>query len=96
MSDGFSEVHPTRRIGYPIEHKQITSGRNHDDTSYKESGFIRCIKCGHIYNTNRHPKGWGDGITNTTHSYTNSAGVTQYYGDPSVGGGCPFCGTFER
>jgi hypothetical protein len=62
------DLHPDK-YGYPIYNDVTTGGRNRNDGVPPESGYIKCKKCGFTMNKHRHPKGWGDGITYTTHHY---------------------------
>jgi DNA-directed RNA polymerase subunit RPC12/RpoP len=72
-----------------------------------EGGYIRCRRCGWIINKYRHHRE-ERGVNVTTGSYYQGIGYgwgwkwgqlpwggsryAQYYGDPSVAGGCPQCG----
>jgi len=74
--------------------ENITRGRNRTDGVPSDSGYIHCRNCGFIMNKKKFPRGIGDGVTTTDYSYSQG-GITKYYGDPEVTGGCPFCGTFN-
>jgi rubredoxin len=78
----FIDIHPTRTAGG-------TSGLDKD-----ESDFIRCKQCGFIFDKSKHPKGSGYG-NETTVSITTISGGTANSKDPTVGPGCPFCGSSE-
>lgn len=53
------DLHPDK-YGYPID-SETTRGRNDTQGTWPESRYIKCKKCGYTMNTDRHPKGWGDG-----------------------------------
>jgi len=78
----FKDVHPTRTAGG-------TSGLSHDEPDY-----IRCKQCGFIFDRSKHPKGSGYGNETTT-SITTIAMGTANAKDPTVGPGCPLCGSSE-
>lgn len=98
------------RYRYPPSSEDVTFGANSSKAPYPESGYIFCRRCGFRLNKNRHPRGFGDGISATTDSYVIGGlgwglalwggswgydGTLLYYGDPTVSEGCPMCGTFE-
>lgn len=56
------ELHP-RRQRPQIRNEAVTTGINHDQVTYPESGYIRCSRCGQVLNKHRHPQGTGDGVT---------------------------------
>ena len=58
----FTEAHPSK--GYtPIPNDSVTHGWNAEYPTYPEGGFLKCNKCSYTMNRYRHPRGWGDGIT---------------------------------
>lgn len=74
------DIHPTRTAG--------------GKAPGKEDNFIRCKQCGFIFEPEKHPRGSGYG-NETTASITTIAGGTANAKDPTVGPGCPFCGSSE-
>jgi hypothetical protein len=54
------DLHPNK-YGDPISNTVTTTGRNRNDGSYPEAGFLRCKKCGQIMNKFKHHKGIGEG-----------------------------------
>ena len=57
-------------------------------------GFLRCKQCGFILDPEKCSRGSGYG-NETTASITTKAGGTANAMDPTVGPGCPFCGSSE-
>lgn len=101
-----TDLHEDRKWAGKIPGTAVRVGVNADNAVYDEEAFIRCRKCQHTYNTQRFPRGIGDGISTSDTSYTITwekwaeeqwgsfywGGVAGYYGEPSVSSGCPFCG----
>ena len=101
-SDGFDTVHPDRGDAGEIPCVSVNHGINSDFSTYREMAYIRCRKCGFIMNKDRHPKGWGTGISfdisaNVDQGWDNGpwGGIyTPAVADPVVSSGCPLCGTY--
>ena len=74
----FKDAHPTR-----------TAGGN---VPGNEPNFIRCKQCGFILDQNKTTPGSGYG-NETTSTITTIGGSTANSMDPTVGPGCPFCGS---
>lgn len=82
------------------------NGLNRDLGKYPESGYVRCSKCGFLCNTSRDVSfpdgskaGYGTLITtqefdDTSVGFDNSRVSFDGDIDPTVVGGCPFCGTY--
>lgn len=99
-SDGFCPVHPDRGAA-EVPCISITHGLNADFSALPETAYIRCRKCGFMMNKARHPKGWGTGISfivpqtwGNDWGNVDNVGYPQVAGEPVVGAGCPFCGSF--
>jgi len=95
-------------MGREIESKAVHQGRNSEDTAYRDDRYVKCSRCGHPCNLDRHlraPFGSrvGQGVSHPDpltydESLTayNATGTT-YNGrqnDFTITGGCPFCGSF--
>ena len=78
----FKDVHPTITVGKLLR------------TEGDDSKFVRCKQCGFIVNKDINSPGSGYG-NETTASITTIAGGTANAKDPSVGAGCPLCGSSE-
>lgn len=76
----FKDIHPTRTAG--------------GSAPGNEPNFVRCKQCGFIFEPDKHPRGSGYG-NETTSSITTIAGGTANAKDPTVGPGCPLCGSSE-
>lgn len=76
----FKDTHPTR----------TADGK----APGKEANFIRCKQCGFILDQDKTSPGSGYGNESTS-SITTIAGGTANAKDPTVGPGCPFCGSSE-
>ena len=90
----FVDVHPTRSAGKKFKGEDLPPSQG---STGKESDFVRCQQCGYPVDRTLHSKGSGHGnesvsTSTQTHPIT---GATLYYGDPTVTGGCPFCGSSE-
>ena len=77
-SVSFKNIHPTRTAGGKV--------------SGEEDNFIRCKQCGFILDRNLTSPGSGYG-NETSSSITTIAGGTANAKDPTVGPGCPLCGS---
>ena len=81
----FKDIHPTRTAGGSVPGN--------------EPNFIRCKQCGFLFEPDKHPKGSGYGNETTASiNIINDARVvtgTANAKDPTVGPGCPLCGTSE-
>ena len=78
----FKNLHPTPSAG------KIFRGEGED------SKYVRCKQCGFLVNKEINQKGSGYGNETTT-SIATIAGGTANAKDPTVGAGCPLCGTSE-
>ena len=90
----FKDLHPTPSAGRKHIGEDLPAWLDNDGL---ESKYIRCKQCGFPIDATRHSKGSGYGNESvSTSSYTHPiTGATQYYGDPTVTGGCPLCGASE-
>lgn len=56
------DLHP-KKSQPQLRNEGVTTGLNRDIATYPESGYIRCNRCGYIFNKKRANQGTGDGIS---------------------------------
>ena len=87
-------VHPTRQnIQHVPRSNAVHRGLNRDTAPLRDDGYRRCKQCGHMCHLDRDTRSSdgarsGDGI-----SHTADAGMVP--DNPTVGAGCPFCGSLR-
>lgn len=83
-------IHPTPSAS----RNTVVKGRDlppWEGSDGRESVFTRCRQCGFILNTQQTSRGSGYG--NEVLTPISGISATKY--DPTVGGGCPLCGSSE-
>jgi len=88
------ELHP-RRQQPQIPNDSVTTGKNRENATYPESGYIRCSRCGFVMNKYRSPQGTGDGITQAETQLNGAVllGATSITVDSTTGFSTPATGT---
>ena len=85
------DVHPTSTAGGKFKGTDLPP---YMDSDGRESKFVRCKQCGFICNRDVNPKGsgWGNVSIAEVLDLTDTAARAD---NPTVTGGCPFCGSSE-
>ena len=86
----FKDIHPTSSSGKKMDGGDLPPWMG---STGKESDFVRCVQCGYPVDRTKHPKGDGWGGNESTSAISGADTDTAY--DPTVTGGCPFCGSSE-
>ena len=89
---GFEKVHPTATGGRrPFRRGPDLPPSGPSDGI--ESKFVKCVQCGFYIDTDVVTEGSGYGNTTSTGVGSTDAEGDYAVRNPSVGGGCPLCGS---
>lgn len=97
----FKELYPSPHTGAPLRAHDL---RDWMGVKGDESRLVRCRFCGFICDPDRDMqikdgnfagKGISYGTQQSGSYVVGGVTVTDYYNEPEITGGCPFCGSFR-